>query len=454
LPDNSAFQFGTGDFTIEFWMYASVISSGTVLYDQRPSTTQGAYIALYMISSTLRLYTSSADRIISSTISSHTWYHVALVRASSVTKLYLNGIQTGSSYSDSTNYLNGSSRPVIGASGYDFAGKHTGYISNLRIVKGTAVYTSAFTPPTKQLKVINNTSLLALQTPTVTKDSSNNNFTITNNGSVTVLAPISWPAAQKQYANGRIEIAGQLDDYSKTGAVSAFFSGDGYYLSTPSNTSFNFDTGDFTLEAWIYPINAGRAADALKYGTIISQFLAGSTGAGSNSWGLGIGMNGGVFSSITLETDGGSRLDVTGLTFPLKTWYHVAVVRNSGTLRAYINGVSVGSSSYGSAITNNPSGSVQIGRSAYATSYNNWLNGYISNVRITKGVAVYTGNFTVPTSPLTITQAASSNIAAITSRSSVSLLTCQDTGLTDESINLFPITNTGGVTTTIKQIPF
>jgi hypothetical protein len=463
VPSDAAFSFGTGDFTVECWLWTPAFTNtyGRVIVDARPTGTNGVYWNFGLgtdgkpglnLTNGGTVYTSSVS------VADSKWHHVAVTRQSGTIRMFVDGVSVLTPVSGAETTGSGGLR--IGFNSFGTVGGFAaetlwnGHLSNLRIVKGTAVYTAGFTPPTRQLTAIAGTSLLALQTATVTKDNSINNFTITNINSTTAIAPISWPTVQKQYTTGVTEVAGLLDDYTKTGAVSSYFIGDGYYLSTPSNASFSFGTGDFTLEAWVYPINGGRAADALKYGTIISQFLAGSTGAGSNSWGLGIGMNGGVFSSITLEADGGSRLNITGLTFALKTWYHVAVVRNSGTLTAYVNGTSVGSSSYASAINNNSSGSVQIGRSAYATSYNNWLNGYLSNVRVTKGIAVYTGAFTPSTMPLQTTQPAGTNIAAITSASSVSLLTCQDLGLTDKSLNGFTLTNTGGVTTTIKQIPF
>jgi len=453
----------TGAWTIEFWVYnASFGGAGGKGYVFNGTTSSDADRVQIGVDSTGQFYyyhenSSSGTFTVNSgatLLSLNKWHHVAVVSDGTTLTLFIDGVSVGSgtianSPSPGTNFYIGFLRNS-GALQY-----HQGYISDFRYA-GASVYTASFTPPTQKLTAIGGTFLLALQTANVTKDNSTNNLTITNNGSVTAVAPISWPTVQKQYSTGVIEIVGHLDDFNpvQNGNVSAYFIGDGYYLSTPSNASFSFGTDDFTLEAWVYPINGGRAADALKYGTIISQFLAGSTGAGSNSWGLGIGMNGGVFSSVTFEADGGSRLDITGLTFALNTWHHLAVVRSSGTLTAYVNGTSIGSSSYASSINNNSSGSVQMGRSAFAGSYSNWLNGYLSNVRVTKGVAVYTGNFTTPTSPLQITQSASANIAAITSTSSVSLLTCQNSDLSDISTNRFSIFNNGGVTFNNEIIPF
>jgi hypothetical protein len=93
---------------------------------------------------------------------------------------------------------------------------------------------------------------------------------------------------------------------------------------------------------------------------------------------------------------------------------------------------------------------IGIGRNgAYNGEY---VTGYISNTRIVKGLAVYTGNFTVPTSPLQATQSSGTNIAAITG-SSTSLLTCQSNRLNDNSLYNFTVTKVGD-TTVSPFIPF
>ena len=66
--------------------------------------------------------------------------------------MYLNGVQTGSTYSDSTNYTCGAASPVIGANGTAIGAYINAYVSNLRVVKGVGVYTGTFTPPTSPLQ--------------------------------------------------------------------------------------------------------------------------------------------------------------------------------------------------------------------------------------------------------------------------------------------------------------
>jgi hypothetical protein len=147
--NSSSFAFGTGDFTIETWVYIN--ATGTqIIYDSRPSGGAGFTPTLYVNSSTaITYYADGTDRIAGGTLSVSTWYHVALVRIGTVTKMYLNGTQTGSSYTDTNNYVNTSGRPVIGANSNSLGSSPlNGYVSNLRVVKGVGVYTGTFTPST------------------------------------------------------------------------------------------------------------------------------------------------------------------------------------------------------------------------------------------------------------------------------------------------------------------
>ena len=98
-------------------------------------------------------------------------------------------------------------------------------------------------------------------------------------------------------------------------------------------------------------------------------------------------------------------------TFSTNTWYHIAVVKNSGVTKLYVNGIGA-STSYSDSRNYGSSQPVQIGNDDSG----NYFQGYMSNFRIVKGVAVYTGNFTTPTSPLAATQSSGTNISAITGK--------------------------------------
>jgi len=146
LPTTHAITLGAGDFTIEGWMYLNNVSGSVILFDQRPATTQGIYPTLYMSTTFMRWYTNSATMIESSALSALTWYHFAVCRSGTSTKMFINGVQVGSTYTDSNNYLVG--RTIIGASAYDLTGQFNGYLDDFRISK-TARYTANFTPPTE-----------------------------------------------------------------------------------------------------------------------------------------------------------------------------------------------------------------------------------------------------------------------------------------------------------------
>jgi len=150
------FSMNTGDFTVEFWVY---ITGGLAAYpayiDFRGGDQPSPSFYIYNNVNTLvfgsRVGGTQADRITHSFSTLNTWFHIAAVRISGVTKLYVNGTQVGSSYTDSNNYTVGTSGPHIGQNGQG-GGWFTGYMSNIRIVKGVGVYTGTFTPSTAPLQ--------------------------------------------------------------------------------------------------------------------------------------------------------------------------------------------------------------------------------------------------------------------------------------------------------------
>jgi len=186
LTANSSLQFGTGDFTVEGWYYQNGtvsfgnIFSTTLLY----TTTGGLRLSTGNSNNTFQVATAGSSLINASVaFSASRWNHFAIVRSSGVTTLYQNGVSVGSA-SDSNSYT--ANTFVIGW--VDGSGSSAyllnGLLSNFRVVKGTAVYTSNFIPSTSPLTAITNTSLLTLQNSTII-DNSTNAFSITNNGTVT-----------------------------------------------------------------------------------------------------------------------------------------------------------------------------------------------------------------------------------------------------------------------------
>ena len=190
VPSNAAFQMGTGNFTVEFRVKFNAVNAQQALVDLRSGVGNSVAPCIYLLSdNTIGYYVSGANRIVSTRkVQANIWYHIALVKSSSVTTLFIDGYKAGSTYADTNTYVISSAwigRFNDGVTGLTYL--LNGQMSNLRIVKGTAVYTDNFVPSTDPLTNISGTSLLTLQSATVI-DNSTNTFTITNNGTVTTTA--------------------------------------------------------------------------------------------------------------------------------------------------------------------------------------------------------------------------------------------------------------------------
>lgn len=144
------FAFGTGNFTIETWVQLNNINKNQQIINFNENAV-APRVELYVNSSNnVGMYSNGVQRIIStSSVSANTWYHIALARSGTDTKLFIDGVQAGSTYSDSSNYTVAAGRPVIGILGFNLVDQSLdGYIDDLRITKGVARYTANFTPPT------------------------------------------------------------------------------------------------------------------------------------------------------------------------------------------------------------------------------------------------------------------------------------------------------------------
>jgi hypothetical protein len=147
MGTSDLFAFGTGDFTVEMWVYHA---GGTaVLYDSRPVATNGNYLQIFISSGQLGLYVNSSTILQAGTISTNTWTHLAVSRSGTSLRAFINGTQVGSTVTNSTSFLNAAQRPIIGANGNTLsADNYNGYIDDLRVTKGFARYTANFSVPT------------------------------------------------------------------------------------------------------------------------------------------------------------------------------------------------------------------------------------------------------------------------------------------------------------------
>jgi alpha-tubulin suppressor-like RCC1 family protein len=186
---------------------------------------------------------------------------------------------------------------------------------------------------------------------------------------------------------------GQYNTSIYGGAAS--FSGTSDYLSIPPNVALTFNVGDYTIEAWIYPTSLAAVS------TITSRWTGGA-----------------AFWRVDLLTSGEINLvynpggfTTTGAGIATNVWYHIAVVRSASIVTIYVNGVSRLTptvSTYNMEVTGvqDNTQAIYIGTNTDGASL---FRGFISNVRLVKGLGVYTTNFTPSTQPLTATQSANVN---------------------------------------------
>jgi len=372
-PGSTALTFGTGDFTIELWVYPTVNArQDWVDFDNGSNR-----LLLYYNGTAISYYSTSgggSSRITGSAMVLYTWQHLALVRISGSSKLYINGVQSGSTYADTINYPS-----QLLTIGKDSAGSTyvTGYISNLRIVKGLGVYTDTFTTPTSPLESTqasgtniaaitgSNTSLLTCAAATFI-DNSSYTSTITVVGGV---QPITVSPFTMTTSTNTVTTLG-----------SAYFDGTGDYLTIPNNVNLQFGTGDFTVECWIFPTAVGASTKG-----IIAK------GTNTTGWELRIGGGTG-----DLEFSYTSTAVTNATVVTLNSWHHVALTRSGTSVKAFLDGVVVGTAT--TATDFSQVDDLKIGDSRPGSQD---FSGYISNVRILKGTALYTSNFLSPQIPPT-----------------------------------------------------
>lgn len=405
---NNQFAFGTGDFTVEFWVFAPVADQ-FVLFDLRTSANSGGANIWCRGSPLVFAYNSGGvDRLVGNTVFvSNTWYHIAAVRISGTLRLYVNGVQQTNTWADSTNYGAPVNGPVFGQAFAtspsffsNYAGNSTlrGFMSNIRIVRGVGVYTGNFTVPTSPL--------------TATQSAGTNIAAITGTQTSLLLSGTNYMVVDSSTNNTKGLAAFSLN-YGMTGGQVNFhpYSGSGKYgsywidgsfsyIDSPSNSDFQM-TGDFTMEAWIYPTQA-------KTSVIASNWFSGNST--SNSFVFFVNSSNRL---IFLGGQGTSNITTTATTTTIiqNAWNHVAVTRVGTTIRLWVNGVQDATTGTISGSLNSTTYPLRIGSGTLSTSVTNavpglspspptWpgdlILGYITGFRIVKGTAVYTGTFAPP----------------------------------------------------------
>ena len=402
-PDSTEFDFGTGDFTVELWIYLDDQSSSNPVI---VGAVGGWYIQLKSSDTQIEFYTGSTSINTGTipTIKTGIWHHIAACRTGSTIQIFLDGEEvTSASNSDTTDLAAALYVGSYGGASLFFGG----YIQDVRVYKGVGKYTSSF--------------VAASTNPAILPDT---------------------PSGVSQSSKLTKVTAGALSFSGNSGGAN------GDHLNLVSTSDFDFGTGDFTIELW---------ANCGGYGSSPYLFDFRTDGSDTGTTNKIVWYVPSSTGKPTFWTNGSSRI-VAEDTITLDAWVHLALVRSSGTTTMYIDG-SAQSSTYSDTTDYGDGGSpVTIGQ-RQGTASQSW-DGFLSNVRIVKGTAVYTADFAPPTSPLTnITntkllccQSISSVFAADVvpdAGSGTALLNAplSSTPFADSSSTSATITNTGSITT-------
>jgi hypothetical protein len=367
VPSNTDFDFGTGDFTIEFWFYrVTGLGNGTYMCKRAGGAGAGSFRLNYSNfqelqgPNTLMTWTTPTNDV---------WHHLAISRTSGTMYAFIDGIQvatTTSSYNLTSTYQLSIGRDDDGSG--NFFG---GYMDDIRITKGIGRYTTGFTLIDKLSPIIPSYNDIQFGT---------NSLLLKMNGTVNGTTFSDATAINTVTAIGNAKTTNLQARFDRS---SLYCDGIGSYLSIPHNSLLSLTTGDFTIELWtwldtqsatnMYIINKDGAS-----GTAYPQYTIYITPAG-----------------LIQATVGGNNLSATGTTYASgvtmvpKRWYHIAVVNSGGTVSLYVNGALTTSAAKPTIVDNGRP--LLVGYESGQPNSNNW-NGYIDEVRISK-TARYTAAF-------------------------------------------------------------
>jgi len=348
---------GTGDFTYEGWIYptgASLIPliiwhNGTSkVHTFGLCSDSNANNSRSMFGANARPVASNSW-IVSSAISVNTWHHIAFVRVSGTLKIYVDGTEqstsagSGSGGGDPSSYSTDVSYIGSNANSSEY---FVGRISNARVISGTALYTSNFTPKRQPLipESAPNTVLLTCQKGTI-RDRSSSAHAITING----------------------------DAKSISGASYFDFDGTNDYVAIASNSNFNLGTGDFAVEIWVYLNDI--TSNSGFVGIINRHNYSTNTG-----WGIWKDSGGkfGFWYNASTKINGTTNVSTN-------SWYHIVATRLGSTITLYVNGVSENSATNSSFTDSSTSLGIGVANVGGAWNDTYPVNGYISNTRVYKG---------------------------------------------------------------------
>ena len=326
-PNNSVFDFGTDDFTIEMWVnFANVTSTWQAIISRAYGIAGGWRLYKNDANNQLRWYSQTTPVVLTtaSTLSNNTWSHIAVVRNNGIITIYIDGTSRGSAAS-STNYNPGSYAIEIGRGVVTSTYPMTGYIDELRITNGYARYTGNFTPSTTAFSntggdvgkalVVNSTATgVSIGTAGFNLNSSNINRII--NGAMTI----------DQRNSGAAQTI--------TAAAALAYTADRWYAySTGANVTGQRITGSVNNQ-YAYRFTGAASVTAIGFGQRIeaanSIDLAGSTAT------LGVDLANSVLTSVTWTAYYATTADTFGtLASPTRTQIATGTFTVNSTLTRY-----------------------------------------------------------------------------------------------------------------------
>jgi hypothetical protein len=367
--------YTSNDVTIEAWVLLSQVPTTAGWIINNNATSTGYFGISINTARTVSVYSdSTATAVVTSAIlvPMNVWTHIAVVFNNSTIFIYINGVKDSNNVAKVTSWGASPSGTIyIGRQASAAAQYFPGYMSNVRMVYGTALYLNKFNVPSAPFSAIANTVFLGLQS-SATFDASVYNYTVTKNGTGLYLAPMTSPFSTiLQTVNNGYSLAIGWQQTSSTD-----------YLTVPLSYVTQLQLpGDFTIESWIY-----MASTPAGYVGIVDY-----RSATTDAWVFGL--NG---RYVDFYWGSAGRLTGTTTLLSISTWYHVSAVRKNGILSLYVNGVLETSVANTIDFGTRAATSARIG-AIIDPAY--WY-GYLSNLRLVIGYAIYTGNFIPSSTPL------------------------------------------------------
>ena len=313
IADSADFELGSGDFTIEF--YVNSTQAHAASYISAVSKWQSSNFSWMVRYSSADIGTgwsffwsttgSNYSTVFGQAINDGEWHHIAVTRSGTTIRTFTDGVQNNTTTTSDTFY-NGTADVVVGS---DQGGNYfNGFISNLRCIKGTALYTSNFTPPAAPLTNVTNTKLLCCQSTTSATDATVSPTSITANGNATAtnFNPFTTDINAVRGQESGWNTLNPLQLVSAAGGLS-----DGNLKSrvTPPSTGFCGSTGTLAVSSgkWYYEVLVTAASG--MHGWVGSDWTKGDNGGlwYNSARGYGIyGLGGNKFNNGTNSAYGSS----------------------------------------------------------------------------------------------------------------------------------------------------